>query len=420
MQIIRLIIMREYLVRVRKKSFIVMSLAGPIGMALLMIVPYWFSSQSGASTPQQVYIEAAEDYTEALNSLSTPYTFIKGQAPNPDAGITVTWSAAETPTLSFRGLKKDPQLITLLRLFALNKVNSKRLEKSGIPIALSEISSTFHFSAAEKTKGLGIKMFLAYISGLVIYFFIFLYGIQVMKGIIEEKNNRIIEVVLTTVKPYQLMLGKIFGLGAVGFTQFLIWLLSSISISAGLSHFYSIERFGNQELMALFEEQSTVDFSFIMEMNTLVTTLQALNLSGLLLGFAAFFVVGYLIFASLFAIVGAASDIDTDTQQFIFPITIPLISSMICIQPIISNPNGTLANVLSYIPFSAPIITPARFPFHDQIPYWSLKWSLSMGCSLLGFLVLVAVAAKIYRIGILSYGQKIDYTTLWKWIKQKE
>ena len=172
--------------------------------------------------------------------------------------------------------------------------------------------------------------------------------------------------------------------------------------------------------MKLFEASNQVDLSFVFEMNNLVTTLEAMNIPFVLLNFSIFFLLGYLLYASLFAIVGAASDIDTDTQQFIFPITVPLLTSMMLIQPVLLYPDGLLANVLSVIPLSAPIITSARLPFADHIVLFELKWVVSLVVTFMGFLVMTSVAARIYKIGISSHGQKVGYKQLWEWFRRTE
>ena len=420
MKKIVLIIQREFSFRVRKTSFLIVSMLGPLAMLLLMIVPYWVTSEGSEKTTALI-IDETGMYSSILK-LRTDYSFIYENndcLKNEKFNIIVFLESKEgIPVVRIEADQQDAIFNELITYFVLAKTNQNRLNRFAPIVHRSEIQTHFEYKKDSVDKGNLIKQFISYASGILIYFFIFLYGIQVMKGIIEEKTNRIVEVVITTVKPMQLMLGKIFGLGSVGLLQFMIWLVSSSIITFTFSHYFQINRFGNEDVIKLFEASNQVNLDFVFEMNSLVTTLEVLNIPLLIINFTLFFLLGYLMYASLFAIVGAASDIDTDTQQFIFPITVPLLTSMMLIQPILVSPDGTLANVLSMIPFSAPIITTARFPFANEIAMFKTKWILSLLTTGIGFLVMTWIASRIYKIGILSYGQKIGYKELWKWIKQ--
>ncbi len=420
MKTIALIVQREFLVRVKKKSFLIVSLLGPLAMLAMMIVPYW--TTSGGSTVSTVLVVDETGEFSAIQELKTNYELVyqtNNQLLKEDFETVVVLRKEEgIPTISIKGGQRDGVFSELLSYFVLAKTNQKRLERFAPTVRRSEIKTHFEFQKDSSTKGLAIKQFISYGSGLMIYFFIFLYGIQVMKGIIEEKTNRIVEVVITTVRPMQLMLGKIFGLGAVGLLQFMIWLVSSAVITFVFSHYFQINRFGNDEVVQLFEASNHANLEFVFEMNNLVTTLDSLNVPFLIINFTLFFLLGYLMYASLFAIVGSASDIDTDTQQFIFPITVPLLSSMMLISPVLVAPDGVLANVLSLIPFSAPIITTARLPFANEINFFEIKWLVSILVTVIGFLVMTWVASRIYKIGILTHGQKVGYKDLWLWFKK--
>jgi len=419
MRVILLIIQREFLVRVKKKSFLIVTLLGPIAMLVMMVVPYWVSSE-GPSVSSVLVVDDTGEFS-SIQDINSHYVFNyqenKSLVDQRFDAIVYLTQKEGIPQIVIEADRRDAVFNELINYFVLAKTNQERLRRFAPIVYRSEISNHFKYQKKSDNKGIMIKQFISYGSGVLIYFFIFLYGIQVMKGVIEEKTNRIVEVVITTVKPIQLMLGKIFGLGSVGLLQFLIWLVSSSMITFLFSHYFQIDRFGSDEVMRLFEKSSEVDLGFVFEMNNLVTTLHILNIPFLIFNFMIFFLLGYLMYASLFAIVGAASDVDTDTQQFIFPITVPLLTSMMLIQPVLLYPDGVLANVLSLIPFSAPIITTARIPFTSEIEFFELKWIVSLVMTIAGFLMMTWVASRIYKVGILSYGQKNGYRKLWKWLK---
>ncbi len=251
---------------------------------------------------------------------------------------------------------------------------------------------------SEASFGIGL------VGGFLIYIFIFMYGTMVMRSVIEEKTNRIVEIIISSVKPFELMFGKIISVALVGLSQFVMWIILGsvfLLIANGLlSTEVDITNLSANESVAF-------------EINA---SLRALPIKKLLITFLIYFIGGYLLYGSLFAAIGSASDQETDSQQFIVPITIPLILSFILVQVIIDNPNSGLAYWLSMIPFTSPIIMIARIPF--GVPIHELILSITL--LILGFLFTTWLAGKIYRVGILMYGKKISYKELWKWLKYKE
>ena len=267
------------------------------------------------------------------------------------------------------------------------EITTKLIDKDG--------SSTK--SHSEASIGIG------FMSGILIYMFIFMYGTMVMRGVIEEKTNRIVEIIISSLRPFQLMMGKILGVAAVGFTQFILWIVLTIIIS-------TIAEF-------TFLDTSDVGNNFNINEQSIILTQIAnitggINLTQIFFSFIFYFLSGYLMYSSLFAAVGSAVDAESDTQQFILPVTIPLILSFILIQPIMDNPDGTLAFWLSIIPFTSPIIMMVRLPF--GVNNWEIL--LSMTVLIFTFILTTWLAGRIYRIGILMYGKKISYKELWKWI----
>jgi ABC-2 type transport system permease protein len=230
-----------------------------------------------------------------------------------------------------------------------------------------------------------------------------MYGAMVMRGVIEEKTNRIIEVMISSVKPFQLMIGKIIGIALVGLIQFFFWLIIA-AIGINLAPF-------------LMESSSLIQ-NEINTVNSPINSLEIFNnlpIYSLVFGFVFYFIAGYFLYGSLFASVGAAVDHETDSQQFMLPLTLPLILSFIMIQPIIDNPHGDLAYWFSMIPFTSPIIMMVRIPF--GVPIFEL--ALSMTILVIGIVSSIWLSSKIYRVGILMYGKKPSYKEVWKWIKYK-
>lgn len=251
---------------------------------------------------------------------------------------------------------------------------------------------------SEASFGIGL------VGGFLIYIFIFMYGTMVMRSVIEEKTNRIVEIIISSVKPFELMFGKIISVALVGLSQFVMWIILGSVFLLIANGLLSTE----VDITNLSANEGLVS-----EMNA---SLMALPIKTLLITFLIYFLGGYLLYGSLFAAIGSASDQETDSQQFIVPITIPLILSFILVQVIIDNPHSGLAYWLSMIPFTSPIIMIARIPF--GVPIHELILSITL--LILGFLFTTWLAGKIYRVGILMYGKKISYKELWKWIKYKD
>jgi ABC-2 type transport system permease protein len=270
-------------------------------------------------------------------------------------------------------------------------------------------------SGSEKIGSTEVSMGLSMVGGFLIYIFIFLYGAMVMRGVVEEKTSRIVEIIISSVKPFQLMMGKIVGIALVGFTQFALWIVLTFVISTVATTI--LVNPADIDPSDLIQGSEMLMQGVDVEQGGLASVLEQLesiNISFLLIMFLFYFVGGYLMYGSLFAAVGAAVDSETDTQQFMLPITIPLIFSFIALQTILENPDSPLAFWCSIIPFTSPIVMMGRLPFDP--PLWEI--GLSMVLLIIGFIFTSWIAGRIYRVGILMYGQKVNYKTLWKWIRQ--
>jgi ABC-2 type transport system permease protein len=296
-----------------------------------------------------------------------------------------------------------------------------KLERSSIDREIIEnlkanvsINTINLVDGGEKAGSAGVATIIGYISALMIYFFIFVYGIQILRGVIEEKTSRIIEVIVSSVRPFQLMMGKILGVGAVGLTQFLIWVVLSIAISSGVGSYFNVGQGDPAAVIENVDNQAVSD-----EGNEVVAeifnAIGSIDIPLLLFAFLFYFLGAYFLYGSLFAAIGSAVDNDTDAQQFQLPITIPLIFSLIVLSAILRDPNGDLAFWLSMVPFSSPIIMMMRIPF--GVPAWQIM--LSMSLLVAGFIFTTWIASRIYRIGILMHGSKINYRILGKWLLMK-
>ena len=264
----------------------------------------------------------------------------------------------------------------------------------------------------------GIKIGIGMAAGYLIMMFILIYGAMVMRSVIEEKTSRIIEVIISSVKPFQLMLGKILGTAAAGLTQFLIWGALLTVMFIGSSVFFGVDLAGeygngpnNMPVQEMNQQMAELEMA---ESQMLFAEFMSLPLFSTFIYFILYFLLGYLLYSSLYAAIGAAVDNETDTQQFMLPVLLPLMLGVyVGFATVINDPHGTIATVFSMIPFTSPIVMLMRIPF--GVPWWQILISLLL--LTLTFLAVVWLAAKIYRVGILMYGKKISYKELAKWIR---
>ena len=415
-----LIIKREFLVRVKKKSFIIMTLLAPILMASLIIVPILVTDSGQQKRLIGIYENTTSFAKEIENSENIHFTvfddmqmdeFIK----DPEVSNYYALLKIENDSYSIysnqqvglnlrKSIEKQLEQISERNKLKQAGINLDIIEqaKTNINIETKIITSEGNTSSSSTEASIGI----GFITGILIYMFIFMYGTMVMRGVIEEKTNRIVEIIISSVKPFQLMIGKILGVALVGLTQFILWIVLTIIISsiAEIIFFDTTEITNNLD---------SVDQSVILNEFTRLTG--GINLMLIFVSFLFYFLFGYLMYSALFAAVGSAVDAEADTQQFMLPITIPLIFSFILIQPVMDNPDGILAFWLSIIPLTSPIIMMARLPF--GVESWQLI--ISMILLILGFIFTTFIAGKIYRTGILMYGKKISYKELWKWLTYK-
>lgn len=448
MKKIWLIIQREYITRVRKRSFVIMTFLGPILMASVWIVPLLLATRSEGTKIIEVLDETGLFYGEFKETSDTKFIYITEDLQTAKAKLGksedfailyIPLSSYTTPRAFYLYSYKKPGLSLKMYLQeSANKIleNKKLQDVYGIDEAtLASVKSNINLVVEDietnKKSYTEISWALGFIGGMLIYFFIFMYGAQVMRGVIEEKTSRIIEVIVSSVKPIQLMLGKIIGIAMVGLTQFFLWIVLTLGLVTAFTAVYAdqINKYKTGEQTAVTSPGQIFSSDAIGMPDTqkgleslgsdenigqIIDVFFSINYGVIIFAFLFYFVGGYLLYAALFAAIGSAVDNDADTQQFMLPVTIPLIFSIILgLSFVLNNPDGSVAYWLSLFPLTSPIIMMIRVPFGVNI-YTDLIPSMVL--LVLGFLGTTWIAAKIYRTGILMYGKKISYKELWKWI----
>lgn len=394
-----------------------MTILGPILMAALFIVPTYLSIQ-GMEKQQIVVSEKGNFFSEKLedNEL-VQFSKIpemeterlkKNFGRSPYYALLIISDSNSQNRFTIYSSQHISLSVKNNIESQISKINErKKLEEADIDIEILnslfseiEIMSVIIDEQGDESKGSSeMSSAIGFITAFLIYLFIFMYGSMVMRGVIEEKTSRIVEVIISSVRPFQLMMGKIVGVALVGLTQFVLWILLTYSIA---SIFEVIFMNSNN--------QSEI-------ITGILNSVGQINLSSIVISFLFYFMGGYLLYSSLFAAIGSAVDTESDTQQFVLPITIPLILSLVMIEPIMNNPDGTLAIWFSIIPFSSPIIMMVRLPF-GGVENWEIIISATV--LICTFLSTTYIASKIYRVGILMYGKKSSFKELIKWISYKD
>jgi ABC-2 type transport system permease protein len=426
---IGLIISREYLTRVKKKSFIIMSIVGPLLFGLIFVIPIWLASREGDEKIVEVLDESGYFRGKFEGTGSVSFVYLDDSIDEAKEALKSkgNYGLLYIPSIDLddpKGIiffgEKNPsiEVQSSLERFIKNEIEEIKLNESGIDkekldkiktnISISVINMT---EKGEKEGDVTTALIVGYAAALMIYFFIFLYGVQTLRGVIEEKTSRIVEVIISSVKPFQLMMGKIIGIGAVGLTQFLIWVVLTFAISQIAMSLYGIDMSATGQMEMVQGDQMAANE----EMPEIISRISTINFPLLLGTFLFYFIGGYFFYGSLFAGVGSAVDNDSDAQQFQLPITIPLIFSIIILSAIIRDPHGDLAFWTSIIPFTSPVVMMMRIPFGP--PAWQIV--LSMISLVLGFLGTTWLAGRVYRVGILMHGTKVNYKILAKWFMMK-
>ncbi|MEW6469005.1 MAG: ABC transporter permease [Bacteroidota bacterium] len=450
---ILLILSREYLTRVRKKSFIVMTILGPILMAALFVVPIWLAmgekskhlvaviDDSGITAESQLpdfrktlkYDYPGISKSQALKDFyNTDYTIILWIPENFLTGTDgiVLYYKKQPGIIAEETIRNDVENARNEILYRQHGISLDTLRKITTMPPVKYTTEKRSEDGKTETTSTGVSIALGFGSAILIYMFIFLYGVQVMRGVIEEKISRIVEVIISSVKPFQLMMGKIIGVAMVGLTQFIIWVVMT-GVLIGIAQatlFKGIKTEDNpivksQQMkpgmnMTNFEMPGKSDGEQKLEnaeLTQIYMDVMSRNYPVLIAVFIFYFLGGYLLYSALFAAVGAAVDNETETQQFMLPITIPLIFAFVMAQAVMQDPESPLGFWLSVIPFTSPVIMMVRLPF--GVPAGEL--ALSMCLLIAGFIFTTWLAGRIYRTGILMYGKKVTWRELGKWLFYK-
>lgn len=437
---IGLIISREYLSRVKKKSFLIMTIVGPLLFAGFVFFSIWTATRT-TDIKEICVVDESEMFSDVFsNTEGSSYTYVglgldeakkslsKGDfdgvlyIPKIDINSPegVVFYAPNNPSMS---------LVRSLRRKMRNEVEVVKLKNSGLDQAvLDDLKSNLNIETISLSKkgdetksNSGAATAIGYVGAFLVYMFIFIYGAMCMRGVVEEKTSRIIEVVISSVKPFNLMLGKVMGIAGVGLTQFLLWVILTVGvISIGglimgedlMSGGTTPSAMSQIDLPQDPAEQEAMEDNPIMK---LTSAMSSVNMPLVIVSFLFFFFSGYLLYGALFAAIGSAADSDTDTQQFMFPVIMPLIVSIVSLNAVINDPDGSLAFWMSIIPLTSPVVMMMRVPF--GVAPWELI--LSMVLMIVGFVFTIWLASRIYRIGILMHGTKVNYKTMAKWIMQK-
>lgn len=441
-----LIIQREYFSRVKKKSFIIMTLLGPLLMAGVMIVPIWLAikdktehhieviDQSGLfidklpDTKQIKFTYTDESIEKAKSNLGkSPYDIVMvlpREILNSYKATPILYYSKQPGISTEQYIANNIENILFDYRLQGDSIDVTKIDKARRPVQIATIKVT-ELGKDEKTNT-ETNMLIGFVCAIIIYIMIFLYGAQVMRGVIEEKTSRIVEVIISSVKPFQLMLGKIIGVALVGLTQFLLWVILTFTISTTVSSFLfkdlikdqvtqnaQMEKVYKNDILAGTDKMDHVKSPN--EAISILNDVSHINFGKIIFLFAFYFLFGYLLYAALFAAIGSAVDSDADTQQFMLPVTIPLVLSFVVAQSVAANPDGAVAYWFSIIPLTSPIVMMVRLPF--DVPVGDIITSMTL--LVLGFFFFTWMAGKIYRTGILMYGKKVTWKELGKWLLYK-
>jgi ABC-2 type transport system permease protein len=433
MSIISLIIKREFIAKVRNKSFIVMTFLSPMLFVGIAVFVGYLSSMKADVKVIAIHDETgifinefkSSDEYKYLNLSNTAVSTIKDSLINESyEGLIyipkvnqasaledkVQYISNDSPSISFI---EDVEA-TIAKKITNENFQQAKLDTLAIQKAEATVSIDLKKATGEESvKGLNeIKIAIGGAFGYLIMMFIVIYGNMVMRSVIEEKTNRIVEIIISSVKPFQLMMGKIIGTSLAGILQFLIWTLIGLSLMFAASLFFGVNIGPTSRIPPEMIDSAQQEFAGTAQMY--IKELWNLPIATILISFVVYFIGGYFLYSSFYASIGAAVDNETDSQQFLLPIIMPLILGVyIGFFTVMNDPNGTIATVFSMIPLTSPIVMLMRIPF--GVPWWQIAISVTI---LFGtFFFVVWFAAKIYRVGILMYGKKPTWKELYKWLK---
>ena len=437
---LKLIIQREFIAKVRNKSFIMMTFLSPLLMLGMGALVYFLMKKNDEKIKEIVYVDnsqlfSKDDFkdTETIHYLDYTKLGVDQTKKKVEEGnyygalIIPKQDSLELLAKSIEFYSTDSpgmSVIGDLENKIATKIKNKKLNNFGIDLKKIEASKIetdikmYNFSGEESSKLInGLKIGIGAAAGYLLMMFVIIYGNSVMRSVIEEKTSRIIEIIVSSVKPFQLMLGKIIGNASAGLLQFFIWGIILFGIITVASSVFGVDMVEMQTARVPAAQMEAVKAATGgEEMQMIMQEILRLPILKMFVLFIFYFLGGFMLYSSLFAAVGAAVDNETDTQQFMLPIMAPLILGVyVGFATVINDPHGSIAVLFSYIPFTSPIVMLMRVPF--GVSWYEL--AISMALLLVTFVFMVWLAAKIYRVGILMYGKKPTYKDLYKWLKYK-
>ena len=437
MSIISLIIKREFIAKVRNKSFIVMTFLSPLLFVGIAAFVGYLSSMKADTKRIAIHDESGlfvKEFT-SQNSKNGEYKYldlslidlkflkdsitnesyegllyIPNEKNSKDFENKIQFISNDSPSISFIENVQD----VIAKKLTKTNLEIAHLDTLAIKNAESKVSiSLTKASGEESVKGLNeIKIGIGGAFGYLIMMFIIIYGNMVMRSVIEEKTNRIVEIIISSVKPFQLMMGKIVGTALAGLLQFIIWAIIGLSLMFAVSLFFGVDVGPTARISPELMHTAQQEFAGTAQMY--IKELWNLPIASILIGFVIYFIGGYFLYSSFYAAIGAAVDNQTDSQQFLLPIIMPLMLSVyIGFFTVMNDPHGTIAVIFSMIPLTSPIVMLMRIPF--GVPWWQIAISVTLLFAT--FFSVVWFAAKIYRVGILMYGKKPTWRELYRWLK---
>ena len=427
-----LITSREYLNKITNKTFILSTLLTPLFIAGLIFLIGWLTSINNDSVKNISVVDNTGYVFDKLKSSNTIKYELLGDFSLDEARVisetksdygllyvndfksprdiadSISFISEDASLAVINNIESQLENILTNENFKINNIDINRINQYKVYVNIYQ--ETFKGEKTTKADG-AIKLIFGMILGLMLYMFIFIYGSMIMMSVIEEKTNRIIEVVISSVKPFQLMTGKIIGVSLAGLTQFVMWGILITVFSSLFSSFFGISTtYENTDLIL----NTSVDSALSSAALGMISAFVNLPLLNILIAFVFYFLGGYLLYSSIFAAIGAAVDNQTDAQQFLMPITIILIVALyIGILTVPEDPNGIVAQIFSFIPLTSPVVMMMRIP--HGVPL--IEQIISLLILFLSVILVIWIAAKIYRIGILMYGKKPSYKELIKWLK---
>ncbi|MBP7470676.1 MAG: ABC transporter permease [Flavobacterium sp.] len=437
MSILSLIIKREFVAKVRNKSFIVMTFLSPLLFVGIAAFVGYLSTMKADTKRVAIHDETGMFVNEfkALNSKDGEYVyhdlsmidvqFLKDSITNEsyegllhipkvkndkDLESKIQFISNESPSISF--IENIQDLVA--KKLTKDNFEKAKLDTLAIHNAQAKVNISLAKASGEQSlKGLNeIKIAIGGAFGYLIMMFIIIYGNMVMRSVIEEKTNRIVEIIISSVKPFQLMMGKIIGTSLAGLLQFFIWAILGLVLMVAASTFFGVDASPTAKIPPSVVKEAHQEFAVMAQMY--VQELWGLPIATILFSFVIYFIGGYFLYSSFYASIGAAVDSETDSQQFLLPIIMPLVLAVyIGFFTVINNPHGTVATVFSMVPLTSPIVMLMRIPF--GVPWWQIVLSITILFAT--FFFVVWFASKIYRVGILMYGKKPTWRELYKWLK---